>query len=289
MPSLGIEYSSQDLEKQYMLCEECEQWLGIGEKYLAVLSRGRPNEMARSGLTVNMGGLVHGVDLKLLLRGVLGICFKAHYSIATLYRTFSLDVRFVQRLRHRLLHDDYPPHHYYPTAIKWMAYSHADLAARDICTLALNKGAEGTVAGIEMGGLSINLFLNPTRRKIREGTHLAYGYATQYRPWNWIVGDVLESNSRSEFRELGLEPLPIGTNVHEIDPAGPCPCGLRGNLYGDCCLRLWHASERRVSDLIEVPHLCISDSQCLEPVRELCSPTAGGMRATYNGYVAGSG
>ena len=39
-------YRAQDGDKEYLLCPDCEQRLGLAENYLAVLCRGQVEEMA---------------------------------------------------------------------------------------------------------------------------------------------------------------------------------------------------------------------------------------------------
>ena len=77
----------------------------------------------------------------------------------------------------------------------------------------------------------------------------------------WEIGDVMPGHDRNARTELIIENILQGTGVRErfgcdlafilqphivrgglamqsippFDPAKPCPCGLHGKSYGDCC------------------------------------------------------
>lgn len=102
-PSLGVLAASQDGEKHYLLCDSCEQYLGVAENYLQTLMHGRAESRSAAGIQP-VGEAFDGVDYRTIQRALLGILFKAHYAPAPPFHTISLSAELVAAVRDALVH-----------------------------------------------------------------------------------------------------------------------------------------------------------------------------------------
>jgi hypothetical protein len=77
--SIGITTIEQDGTKHYLLCEECEQFLGDAERYVSLLMSEDLEAYRRIGISLNNEEYI-GLDANLIQRFILGIAYKAHYA-----------------------------------------------------------------------------------------------------------------------------------------------------------------------------------------------------------------
>ena len=110
--SLGVVTAVQDGNKHYLLCAPCEQYLGEAENYLAILCRSSRAEFAVRGLTILPDCHLEGVNRTLVMRGLLGILFKAHFAPSAPFHTSKLDRGSRDSLQRAILRDEYPVERY---------------------------------------------------------------------------------------------------------------------------------------------------------------------------------
>lgn len=93
--TLGITTAEQDGRKHYLLCDSCEQFLGIAENYVSILQdEDRATERAISGLQFLDNSMILGIDYKLVLRFLTSIAFKANLVDSAPYHNINLSKAF---------------------------------------------------------------------------------------------------------------------------------------------------------------------------------------------------
>lgn len=100
--SIGIRTMEQDGNKHYLLCEDCEQYLGISEKYVQILMHGSDEEQQSVGININEADYA-GLNVDLIRRFVLGIALKSHYATSAPFHTICVSENHIKILRSQLL------------------------------------------------------------------------------------------------------------------------------------------------------------------------------------------
>lgn len=230
-----LKYRRQDGSKFYLLCESCEQWLGQAEDYLSLLSRGSRDEMLARGITIYDGGFLTGVERSLIIRGLLGIIFKSHFSPNASHTTVKLDRRQLVRFRQRLIRDDYPADSFGIKAIKWMSYADDRIHVRDMISVFQYSKGRTKQVHLMFGGISYFVDLHPGSA---DPSQLPLSSPTNDGKWNILIGDASQSVHITKNHFPDAVQLPDSYSVLDYDSSKRCPCGLPGN-YGDCCREVW--------------------------------------------------
>jgi hypothetical protein len=101
--SLGIEgLVHQDGSKHYMLCDDCEQYLGKAENYVRTLMHGSREQREKVGIIQN-GELYSNLNVELVQRFVFGLAFKSHFATSAPYHNIYLKKEEIKELRNRIL------------------------------------------------------------------------------------------------------------------------------------------------------------------------------------------
>lgn len=100
--SLGIEDREQDSNKHYLMCEQCEQFVGRGDEYFRLVVAGDFKERLSRRLLVFKSWFL-GLNIRLLRRFVLGTALRCHYAVSPPFHDLRLPALFVRRIRRELI------------------------------------------------------------------------------------------------------------------------------------------------------------------------------------------
>jgi len=223
----------QDGAKHYLLCADCEQYLGVGENALSRISSARVASLERHGLAVEALGTsrwhVTGDRRNLIWRGLLGIALKYHYSPsaeATLPPATS-----IEGLRKAILQDDYSAL-FPPTGAKWFSFASTEgVNPRAATLVSFNRmlGVSGPpLMALMIGG--ITWFVPLTDEAL--GPEFGRGWviecvdirinALMFDDWEGV-----ESHFEDRWMSASM--------------GDPCPCGS-GSVAATCCRKSWARS-----------------------------------------------
>lgn len=227
----------QDFAKHYLLCDECEQFVGESENYVKRLSRGQPSDLTAIGVA-RTGYRADGLRRDLVFRFIASFLLRSHAAVSAPH--IRLPHGLVTELRSSIVQDDFAPsRHQLSIAKVYSAAPGVNPRAHAIRHLHLSGGR--AVFEVLLGGLYFVYFLRaPTRRN---------------RGWD-----------EDEFRLL-MEPVSVGASDTLILPvemldlnilkqdAGvsldtevslppvqmddPCPCGWGVGSLRECCGSTW--------------------------------------------------
>lgn len=116
-PSIGRNVRIQDGSKHYMLCTECDQYLGDAENYVKFLMHGNSDEQQKINLTrkvTESGNEIYiGVNVEFIQRFVLGLVLKSQYANSAPFHNISISEDSIEKVRFRILNPksddlDYP-------------------------------------------------------------------------------------------------------------------------------------------------------------------------------------
>ena len=116
-PSLNVSVKEQDGSKHYMLCQECDQFLGDAENYIRIIMHGSASDQQKKGISrtiLESGNEIYkGVDVELIQRFLLGLVLKSHYASSAPFHNIKLDVEKLEMIRDRIINPqmedlDYP-------------------------------------------------------------------------------------------------------------------------------------------------------------------------------------
>ena len=246
--SIGVETRSQDIEKHYMMCRSCENFLGAPEGYLANTVRGTPNDLALRSLDLvreeDDRVRLDNVDADLVLRALLGILFKAHLSPHHMYRHVRLPAWALTETIEALQRDVYPRERFSVISLKIMNLTVPDVNPRARINAHMRSFAAGVGTVFRFGGFVFVVHVGAIERFELEGdiqslrtgdTSIRIGVGEfTYEPG--IVPDDLFDAPR----------LPTGY----VATDDRCPCGLQAE-FGKCCRGRWLSSHARY---LEVPN-----------------------------------
>jgi len=251
-------FPSQDGVKEYLLCAACEQHLGAAENYLAAVCRGTSRDLDSIHVRLEKGSRLHGIDERLIMRSLLGIFLKAHFSKVDTFRSVRLDGAFITSIRRQILSDRYRSHLYYTFAIKWMDLLGSGVPARDVASVGMARSSDAITSAIDLGGMKFFMSFRSTPSARQRVPVPPDGYLATHRPWNILIGDI-STNSMFADRISQRQPdLPESVNVFELPPNMTCPCGLSPQTtYQECCLGRWYPSAYRTEGApYEPTHEC---------------------------------
>ena len=105
-PSLMQIRILQDGSKNYLLCGDCEQLLGKGERYLQKLQEGSADDREFINVT-NQGDYYTGIDYDLVKQFILGLALKAHYATAPPFHGIQIPIqKHISYIRKNILHEN---------------------------------------------------------------------------------------------------------------------------------------------------------------------------------------
>lgn len=238
------EYVTHDEDKEYLLCARCEQYLGDAENYLSRLCKGDASSLRRMRVNVTDGSLVHGVRRTLIFRALLGILLKAHYSETTMYARHRFADKLAQRLRQRLLADDYPPN-YEVNAIRWMDYG-GTCPPRDHMRVEIVQGERGAGGEVALAGMLFIVAISGhlLTRDDDSVVPAQFRGLSADRPWCVAVGDIRYNMYIAQEVGVAVELLADVPDNRPLTDETPCPCGLAENKrFADCCKYVWYYHE----------------------------------------------
>lgn len=250
-------FISQDGGKEYLFCNSCEQHLGEAENYLAKLCRGTKRDLSLIKVEIEVGGTLHGVNQRLMMRALLGLFYKAHFSRNPAFRNAVLDRKILPSIRRQLLSDDYALHSYYTEALKWFDWSNAGLPPRDTASISISRLPDAIIGFASLGGMLFRVNFKSSNSYKKRGPQDQF--LREGRPWNIFIADIIDKNGFEHLRDKVSANGSRAVGVASIPLDRLCPCGLsEESNYGDCCYGRWYPSERRSSGQLYDPnHRCI--------------------------------
>ncbi|WP_139122883.1 hypothetical protein [Cellulosimicrobium cellulans] len=223
----AMSVSMQDGYKHYMLCGDCEQFLGEGERALEMLSSRQPTALEGTGVEVeridNGRFVVVGARRTLLLRALLGIVLKSHYAPSTIQKLRS--DQLVAKVRHALQNDDYSDF-VGPFAAKWYGGSPHGINPRSYTGIGFSRILDATVVQVGLAGVDWFMTL--------DGEH----GATVSTEWGVEVSSL--RFRAAWFDDWEDQEAGIPDSIWMLGDADWCPCGL-GTAFGECCRTGWLA------------------------------------------------
>lgn len=212
----------QDGSKHYLLCGGCEQLLGDAENRLRLLSSGSYSELRSANLDVrhSMPGTfeVGAAERGAVLRTLLGICLKAHYSPSISNSIYSN--RIVRRLAADLREGKFANYSFF--AAKWHGFESGN--PRAYCGISFERLSNGsTIATVGIAGFDWWIILDG---KVPEELN-------QIPPWHISIATTRGRKSWFDDWESRIdEPAPIGFTGMS------CFCGSY-RLFEACCRETW--------------------------------------------------
>lgn len=246
--SLGVSTRSQDIEKHYMMCRTCENFLGTAEGYLANIVRGTPGDLAARSLTLVREGpdrvRLDNVDAGLVMRALLGVLFKAHLSPHQVYRQVRLPAWALRELVHALRQDVYPSARFSVIALKIMNLTIPDVNPRARINAHSASFGAGIGTVIRFGGFVFLIHVGAVERFALER-------------------DIRSVRSGGTSMQIGIgeftyEPGILPEDAFDVPrvftgyvaDTDRCPCGMDAD-FADCCRGRWLPSRTRY---LEVPN-----------------------------------
>lgn len=221
-------YSSfmQDGYKHYLMCSECEQYLGDAERAIGGLTNSSRAQFRRYGLAVDLIDSdcveISGENRRLIQRGLCGIALKAHYSPSSVQRI--IGKRILSRLRVAILSDDYSMCSA-PVGIKWFNGTFEDANPRAYAGVGISSDENGSTRSIiSMGG--VDWFI-----QIGGNISPQYGY-----DWKIMLGS-LEARALW-FDEWDDFEATLPDDLWGVEDGDNCLCGS-GDEFGTCCKNVW--------------------------------------------------
>lgn len=227
----GTKYRSQDGTKHYLLCADCEQYLGEGERYLKDVSTGTPEKLEQLGIRLRSLGrhtfALHGIDAALIRRALLGMAVKVHHAPS--YRTRIKNPDRLNDLRRRVAHDDYS-HISQPVGMKWMEdIPGINPMGHTMAQLQMNRRG-GIDFHTKLGGIEWFAQLGDNKNHVGPWEFL------DRPPIKVMVGDI--SGSFLLFPDASEDDdhkPPACCSARETDR---CPCGS-SRTFAVCCSGVW--------------------------------------------------
>src|SRR5258705_11076551 len=121
------------------------------------------------------------------MRGILGILFKLNFAIAVPYDKISLDRKLIDRLRHRILGDDYPSHSLFLVDTKWISVHEPEINPK---AMVIAQPLQRRTFDLLMGGWSWTVLLSSSTRVLTENVEDLV--LRRNKPWRVLVGEMLQ-------------------------------------------------------------------------------------------------
>jgi hypothetical protein len=234
--SQGVVFTSQDGDKHYLLCSECELWLGVGEDYLATLSKASAGHLRQIGVVVHPGPIVSNVNASLIRRAIVGILLKYHWAPDTTRRLPKLASPLAEALRKSLLEEEFPASQYPLIGTKWHAYTVEGMNPRSFIMPGYKNTILLSTFDILMGGWSWTLVLRDPLRRLAPFV-AQYEMPSDGGPWRIMLADILEA--ASVVAKYGTTPDELILTAQDYAAEDKCPCGLDDRPFRECCSDIW--------------------------------------------------
>lgn len=245
--SIGVHTRSQDIEKHYMMCRTCENYLGVAEGYLASVVRGTSGDLAARGITLHREAndvvRLDNINADIMLRSVLGILLKAHLSPHHIYRHVRLPRWALTEVHNALQSDVYPHGRLSVLALKIMNLTVPDANPRARIDAQLRNVPGGVGAILRFGGFVFVVHVGAVNRSPL-GKDMKSMQSGDRSMWVGV----------GEFSyEPGIVPDEGGVEVPRIagryvSVTDRCPCGLDSS-FAQCCQGRWLPSRARYLDV----------------------------------------
>lgn len=227
----------QDFPKHYLLCGECEQRISASERYVSLLSRGQPADLARINVMRRNDNLVTGLDRNLLLRFAASFWLRSHAAVSTGFR---LSHRIETELRTAIQQDHYPESRHQLSIAK--TFTRAGSYGANARAVTIRYAADLPVLRLEavLGGLYFVYFV----RDYDKRTHWDDDESRQIHEPVSVRGSALwflpiEVFDLNIFKLHHGRPVDIEYPLPPIDLDGPCVCGWGVGTLRDCCGSTW--------------------------------------------------
>jgi hypothetical protein len=243
--SLGVHTRSQDIEKHYMMCRTCENFLGAAEGYLANIVRGTREELAARSIALHRetDELVRldSVDSTLALRALLGVLFKAHMSPHHIFRHIRLPAWALSEVLAALKQDVYLRSRFSVIALKIVNLTVPDVNPRARIEAELRTFGPGVGAALRFGGFSFFVHVGAVDRFELEDK------MPSLRPgeteWRIGIGEFVYEPGILPEDAFDVPRVP-GRYLSATDR---CPCGLDRD-FSQCCQGRWLPARTRFLD-----------------------------------------
>ncbi|TGK87197.1 hypothetical protein EHQ24_03115 [Leptospira noumeaensis] len=100
--SLGIQKILQDGTKNYLLCRNCDQFLGNAENYIKILMHGSPSQKRKYQIFEQEDKFTN-LNVELIQRFIFGILLKAHHSNSPPFHNIFIESSIISQIRQRIL------------------------------------------------------------------------------------------------------------------------------------------------------------------------------------------
>lgn len=243
--SIGVVTEVADYPKYYLLCFTCEQLLGEAEGYIARLCRGTDSELRAAGIWLRPGDEVtylHYVDTTLIFRAIAGTLLRSHLAPHILFKRVTLSNYEVKEIRRAILSGRFPHERFAMFATKWMNTTHAGVNPRALLFPAFDRTSGGAQFDLTMGGMSWTLFVGPAPRWRQSVFPLSDGDDPLFLGYNdrWkIVTMELTGLRHLAPKDQPDYELTFDSRWEDVLESDPCPCGLIGVTFGECCSGRW--------------------------------------------------
>lgn len=235
-------YYTSDAGKFYLLCGNCEQFLGAAERYLQIIADGRPKQLRRVGLSVSekAPNTLVGLNMVKIQRALLGIWLKKMFVRTHSGFDVILDEEAMGAIRGHIFSDE--PQAFLVTFIKWMDYSQSGINPRCMCFAGQKSRPEVDVFYAMMGGVSFYLWgarMEEFFESFASSVPVDAVLTSRGNAARVMVADILlcENLGRTaEADEVGSEAE--WRQNQENHRLARCPCGS-GLTYAQCCLGVW--------------------------------------------------
>lgn len=221
----------QDGSKHYLLCTDCEQYLGKAENYLRQISFLNTRQAEKQGFSLIHKGshehFIENIDHALMSRALLGIALKVHFSTSHIYEM--PNDKFVRRVRCAVLKDDYQIMPTLAFGMKWMKAE--GISPQGHITSYFQRLNNNVIAfSTKIGGIEWIVFLNNPGRYSEED-ELFWN-----RPhWMISVGDIRNS---ALLLPDHWESYDGPSSCCQTGANDPCPCDSQ-KMFGECCQNFW--------------------------------------------------
>jgi hypothetical protein len=244
--SIGVHTRSQDIDKHYMMCRTCENFLGEAEGYLANVVRGTPDELAARSITLHREGRVlvrlDNVDTALVMRALVGMVFKAHMSPHQMYKHVRLPRWALAEVTAALRQDTYSRDRFCVLPLKIVNLTIPGANPRARINAEMKNFAAGIGTVLRFGGFVVAVHIGAADR---------FGIDSDMPSFR--SG---ESSMRIGIGEFTYEPGIVPEDVFDtprndkgyVPATDPCPCGL-ARAFGNCCSGRWLATFTRYQDM----------------------------------------
>jgi hypothetical protein len=253
--SIGAVTETPDYPKYYLLCFDCEQLLGTAEGYTARLCKGTASELKAAGIWLRPGDQVtflHKVDTSLVFQAIAGTMLRAHLAPHILFKRTTLSKHEVKELRRAILSGNFPADRFAMFASKWMNTTVPGANPRSLLFPAFERRLGGAEFDLTMGGMSWTLFLGPTPQWKQfilpeSGGNDPFFLGFNDR-WKVVTAEWTGLRHLAPKDQPDYE-LKFDSDWDSVAKTDPCPCGLLGVTFAECCEDRWAPGVKTLTEI----------------------------------------